>query len=82
MQAKPIACFDCDATARYLVLVPWFHYESGFEGSDWTPVCCAHQPTAEDWAVVPLRDMSADVLAYYFEENRFAETKVSNASSR
>jgi len=57
------------------VLVPWFHFETGFEGSDWTPVCCGCQPTAEDWQIVSLRDMRADVLAFYFEENRFTEVK-------
>tara|TARA_R110002096_G_scaffold209674_1_gene396856 strand:+ start:1645 stop:1872 length:228 start_codon:yes stop_codon:yes gene_type:complete len=71
MQAQqPIirACHDCDSTARYLVLVPFFCFETKATGADWTPLCRAHLPTAESWKTVSMRDATpATVLALSLE---------------
>jgi len=59
---KPIACYDCDNSARLLVLVPWFHAATGDEGATWTPVC-RHCTPADDWQTVVLKFTSPEKVA-------------------
>lgn len=53
-KAETLRCMDCDCNriATYQVQVPWTHLDTGEKGAEWTPVCRAHYPNAEQWPTV------------------------------
>ena len=63
------SCFDCDNTARVLVLVPWINASRGEQGATWMPFC-RHCTPADDWQTVVIKNTSPEVVDELLTELR------------